>query len=298
MRTMKVRASRADRLMSLVNAAFCALAIIVCLYPFYYVVINSISDPSASANTFLLPVRPTLTTYIKLFEENNIPRAFAVSLLRTFATTVINVLCSSFLAYLFTKDMALKKTVYRLVIVTMYLNAGLIPWYLTMKSYGLKNTFLLYVLPYMLSAYYIILIKTFMEQLPDSLGESAELDGAGSLTIFWRIVFPLSRPILATIAVFCSVSQWNTWQDNYFLVQSDSLQTIQLILYNYLNRARAIAQAIMNNPNANMGLMDAAVSEKSVRMTIVVVSVIPIMCVYPFLQRYFTKGILLGAVKG
>ncbi len=177
----------------------------------------------------------------------------------------------------------------------MYFSSGLIPWYLTMKLYHLNNTFLVYVLPTAISAYYIVLLKTFIEQLPESLEESAKLDGAGYLQIFSKIVFPLSKPIVATITVFAAVAQWNNWFDNYILVSSDHLKTLQLMLYEYLNEASAIAT--MSNTERNQGIM-VQITPEAVRMTITMVVTMPILFIYPLMQKHFVKGIMLGAVKG
>ncbi len=178
----------------------------------------------------------------------------------------------------------------------MYLSAGLIPWYITMKTYGLQNNFLLYVIPGAVNAYYMILVKTYIEQLPPALEESAELDGAGTITVFWRIILPLCKPIIATIAIYCAVGQWNSWTDNYFLVTDTRLQTVQLILYRNLTNAQAIANAMKNTATGNMPV--TAITPQSVQMAVVVIAVVPIMLVYPMLQKHFTKGIMMGAVKG
>jgi ABC-type glycerol-3-phosphate transport system permease component len=179
----------------------------------------------------------------------------------------------------------------------MYFNPGLIPWYLTMKAYHLNNNFLLYIIPSAISAYYVVLLKTFFEQMSPSLEESAKLDGAGIFTVFLKIVFPLSKSIVATIAVFASLGQWNEWFSNYILVSDPKLQTLQLILYNYLNEASAIARRMMEN-KSNTSDVKRKITPTAIRMTITMVVTIPILFVYPFMQKYFVKGIMLGAVKG
>jgi len=228
---------------------------------------------------------------------NDISGAFLVSAARTVLGTGITVIATSFLAYLVTKEeMFARKFIYRFIIITMYLNAGLIPWYLTMKEYGLKNNFLLYVLPGAVSAYYMILVKTYIESLPPSLEESAKIDGAGYIRTFCSIIFPLSKPIVATIGIYAAVGQWNTWTDNYFLVTDGKLQTLQMILYNYLSQAQNMAnisaQVMADGANA------VKITSTSIKMCITVIVTLPIMCVYPFMQRYFVKGIMMGAVKG
>jgi len=204
-------------------------------------------------------------------------------------------------AFFVTKDeLPCRKLIYRLLIITMYFNAGLIPWYITMKMLHLNNSFLLYIIPYAISPFYVVLLKTFIEQLPMSLEESARIDGAGHFTIFIKIICPLSIPIIATIAVFSAVMQWNTWFDNFFLVQNPRLRTLQLVLYNYLNEANNIAMQIKNENALEAGIRTnkITITPQAIKMTITMVVTLPIIFVYPFMQKYFVKGIMMGAIKG
>lgn len=289
--------------MDIIKYIFVVVFTLLCIYPFYYVIIYSISDPNlASQGVRLLPKGFSLETYKKLLERDDLGLAFFISIARTVVGTGLCVFFTSFLAFLVTrKEMLGRKFVYRFVIITMYIGAGLVPWYLTMKGYGLKDNFLVYVIPGTINAYYMILIKTFIEQLPESLEEAAAIEGAGILNIFFRIIMPLSKPIIATVVVYCAVGQWNNWMDNFFLVHNTKLQTVQLILYNYLNSATAIAKNMeTGGAAAAAAAMNAssAITPQSVQMTSIVITVIPIMLVYPFAQKYFTKGIMMGAVKG
>ncbi len=272
---------------------------LVCIFPFYYIFVYSLSDAKemARGGIILAPRGITLQNYFEVFKLPGIYNAFIVSLLRMVIGTIVTIFCSSLFAYVLTKqELYLRSTMYRVTIITLYLSAGLIPYYLTMIELGLKNNFLLYILPSAVVAYFIILIKTFIEQLPIALEESAMIDGAGYFTIYNKIIFPLSLPILATCAVFASVGQWNTWTDNFFLVNSPFLRTITLVLYDYLNDAARLAAQAQNR----MGNIEGAyvISTKTIQVTITMVVTIPILMIYPFLQKYFVKGILLGAVKG
>ncbi|REE94582.1 putative aldouronate transport system permease protein [Paenibacillus taihuensis] len=282
----------------IVNYTLQILFTLLCVYPFYYILIYSISDPQqALKGVFLLPNGFTIVNYTHIFRLDNMLNSFFISVLRTVSGTILTIACSSWLAYAVTKnELYFRKTIYRFVVITMYFNAGLIPWYITMKELGLKNNFLLYILPVAVVAYYVVLFKTFIEQLPPALEESAMIDGAGFLKIFTHVIFPLSMPIIATIAVFASVGQWNTWYDNYFLVSDDRLQTLQLILYNYLTDAQRIVSS-SNLQDLNRGLA-AKISPDSIRITITMVVTIPVLLVYPFLQRFFVKGLMVGAIKG
>ena len=288
---------------NVIKYVFLFIFMIMCIYPFYYVIIYSISDPNlARQGVHLLPKGFSLNTYIELLKGGEIVTAYIVSIARTVIGTFFTVLFTSFLAFLMTrKEMPCRKLIYRYFVITMYLSAGMIPWYLTMKAYHLKDNFLLYVIPTAINAYYMILFKTFMEQLPESLEESAAIEGAGRFDIFFKIVFPLSKPIIATIAVYSAVGQWNSWQDNFFLIHDSKLQTLQLVLYNFINSADTVAKAMQSGGAGSvMAAQNAArtITPESVQMVAIVVTVIPIMLVYPFLQKHFTSGIMMGAIKG
>lgn len=180
----------------------------------------------------------------------------------------------------------------------MYLNAGLIPWYLTMRNLQLKDSFLVYILPSAVAVFSLILIKTYIEQIHPSIEESALIDGAGFFKIFLKIVMPITKPILAAVVVFTAIAQWNSWIDNLLLINNNhNLNTLQLVLLNYLNQAEAFA----SQARANGGQIFASgyvISPYSIRVTITMIVVIPILLVYPAAQKYFVSGIMLGAVKG
>lgn len=274
---------------------------VLCIYPFYYVFVYSLSDAkAAAAGGFLLwPQHFTIYNYQCIAKLPGIAFAFLVSVSRTVLGTLITLFFSSMLAYsLMQPRLPARKVLYRIVITSLYLNAGLIPWYIFMLKIGMKNNPLIYVLPTAVSAYFLILIKTYMEQLPPALEESAKLDGAGYFTIFIRIILPLCKPILAAVAVYSAVGQWNSWTDNFFLISNPKLNTLQLTLLNYLNQAEAIAQQVKNSSSSLTTMHASALSPMSVRMTMTMVVAIPIILVYPFMQKYFVKGIMIGAVKG
>jgi ABC-type glycerol-3-phosphate transport system permease component len=210
---MKVNISR--KIFMIINYTVFILIIFMCLYPIWFILISSLSGPSGESG-ILLPRDFALGNYKKVLQLKGVFNAFGVSALRTIIGTVFTVLSSMFLGYIFTKkEMPFRKFLYRGLIITMYVSGGLIPTFLVIRSVGLLNNFLVYILPVMVQAYYIILIKTFIEQLPSSVEESAMLDGAGTVTIFFRIIIPMSMPIVATIAVFAGVAQWNSWFDNH-----------------------------------------------------------------------------------
>lgn len=277
-----------------------ALFTLACFFPFYYLFINTISNNDLSSRGLVMfyPRGIHINNYIEVFKIPGLGTAALVSIGRTLIGTLLTVAVSGFLGYLFTKNVMWgRKFWYRFLIVTMYFNAGLIPWFLIMLKLGLVNNFLVYIIPGIVAPFNIILVKTFIESTPISLQESAQIDGAGYFTIFLKIVMPLITPILATIAIFTAIGQWNSFQDTLFLVTDPKLFTLQFLLYRYLNAATSLANLIKSSGviNGDLANMQTATS---IRTTVSMVVVIPILLVYPFFQRYFVKGILIGAVKG
>ena len=281
-----------------INYTVFSFMILLCLYPIWYVLIQSLSGNVRAGKALAIPYEFTLGNYSQVFQLKGLLLAFAMSVSRTLLGTCITVLCCMFMGYLFSKEqMPFRKFLYRMLTVTMYVTGGLIPTYLVMRAYGFVNSFWIYILPPALSAYYVILIKTFVEQLPASVEESAMLDGAGVFRIFVQIILPMSLPIVATIAVYAAVGQWNAWFDNLiYNSQTKALSTMQYLLYQYLTEAERLTRLLAeSSAELDPSFM---LTPKGVRMTMTIITIIPVMMVYPFLQRYFIKGIMIGAVKG
>ncbi len=282
---------------------FFATVTFLCIYPFYYLIINTISANNLSSNGDILfyPRQIHLENYKQVFKIPGLGNAAFVSLARTLLGTVLSVITSGFLGFMFTQEkMAGRKFFYRFTIVTMYFSAGLIPWYITMNNLNLTNNFLAYIIPGMVSPFNIILVKTYVESTPKSLQEAAEIDGAGIVTVFRKVMIPLCKPILATAAIFSAVGNWNSFQDTLILVTDEKLYTLQYILYKYINQASSLANLIKSNSSAMNSLIGTATEQTgtSVRMTVSVIVVLPIMLVYPVFQKFFVKGIMIGSVKG
>jgi len=299
---MKIKRPMSENVFYAASLCIVLIFTFMCIYPLWYVLVGSMSSGVHAHTAYLWPKGFSLTTYKTILSRNDIGLAFLVSVLKTAVGTLLSVFFTSMLAYLVTQQkMYFRTIVYRYFIVTMYVSGGMIPWYITMKTYGLYNNFFVYVIPGIISVFNMILVKTFVESLPTSLEESAQLDGAGFFTIYVRIILPLIKPIVATISVYTAVGQWNSWIDNYILVNTKNLKTLQLLLYEYLNQATKLASQMKNMVNTSgVASAEAAfkVTPDSVRMTMIIITIIPIMLVYPFAQKYFTKGIMLGAVKG
>lgn len=283
------------------NYVFFTLFTLICILPFYYLFINTISNNDLSSRGLItfLPKGIHFSNYIQVLKIKGLGLATCISVARTVLGTILTVASSAFLGFLFTKKEMWGRTFwYRFIIITMYFNAGIIPWYITMMNLKLTNNFFAYILPLIISPFNIILVKTFIEAIPSAMQESAEIDGAGYFTMFARIIFPLITPILATIAVFSAVNQWNYITDTIFLMTDTKLYTLQFLLYRYLNEATSLAALIKNTQGGvSMNLANAQTAT-SVRMTVSMIVVFPILFVYPYFQRYFVKGIMIGAVKG
>lgn len=236
-----------------------------------------------------------------LTQVKDLGSSFLVSLLRTVIGTVFTVGASGFVGYLVTKnEMWGRKIWYRVMVITMYFNAGIIPWFTNMQMLGLTNNFLAYIIPGIVSVFNIIMVKTYIESIPKELEESASIDGASYFLIFRKIIWPLCKPILATIAVWTAVGNWNSFMDSLVLMQArPDLYTLQHRLYIYLNMTSNLRALMSTNTTAvSSSILESALNEKIVKYTIAMVTAIPILIVYPFMQRYFEKGIMLGAVKG
>ena len=269
------------------------------MYPFYYILIFSLSDSiEAARGVTFLPRGFTLANYRLVFGIHGIARATAVSVVRTVSGTAITLFACSFFAYLMTQQqMYFRKIVYRFMIVSMYVGAGLIPTFLVMRMYGLNNNFLIYILPGALGAFNVILIKTYIEQLPPALEEAAFIDGAGFFKIYAWVIYPLCMPINATIIVFTSVGHWNEWFSSLiYMVGRPDLHVLQFRLFELLTRTHGMVTA--ETDPATLEQMVTRITPETVRMTATMIVTLPILFVYPFAQKFFIKGIMMGAVKG
>ncbi len=295
--------TKGDVTFHIINYAVFLIFTIICAYPFYYLIINTISSNDLSANGFInfLPQQIHFENYVQVLKLRGLSSAVLVSVGRVVIGTAATVLASAFLGFMFTQDkMWGRKFWYRFIVITMYFNAGLIPMYLTMQNLHLTNSFWVYVIPGIVQPFNIILVKTYVESIPKSLQEAAEIDGAGILKIFRRVILPTSTPILATVAIFSAVGHWNSFQDTLMYITDQSLWTLQYLLYSYINQASSLATLIKNSLGSTQNMMALATQQTStsVRMTVSVIVVLPILCIYPMFQKYFVKGIMIGSVKG
>lgn len=240
----------------------------------------------------------TLANYQKVIKDLSVWRAFAVSVARTLIGTFGSLLVTSLFAYAASrKNLMFRKAYMILLLVTMFFNAGMIPTFLAYKSLGLYNNFLVYVLPGLFNAFHAQIFISFFRGIPDGLVESAKIDGARELTVYGKIVVPLSKPVFAAVGLFTAVNFWNAWQDNLLYVKNEVLTTLSFLFVKMIK-----SQEYLETLSAKTGISDlgraSAVSSMTLQLATMMISIIPIMLVYPFLQKYFASGIMIGSIKG
>ena len=281
---------------------FFGLFTLLCVFPFYYLFINTISanDAVVSGKVNFFPVGVHFQNYIALRDVADLGSSIVVTIARSIIGTALMVIVSAWAGYLVTKQKMYKRSLmYRALVITMYFNAGLIPWYMNMLMLGLTENFWAYILPGMIAPYNIILVKTYIESIPASLEESAVIDGATTPKVFMKIILPLSVPILATISIFGAVGNWNSFQDSLLLMNKQThLYTLQHRLYVYLNSSSNLGALVSGSGGLSTQAAQNMLNSRVIKYTVSMVSIIPILLVYPFMQRFFVKGIMLGAVKG
>ncbi|WP_139997228.1 carbohydrate ABC transporter permease [Paenibacillus paridis] len=293
-----------DKIFDVCNIIFMIILVILTLYPFLNMFALSFNDANDSirGSIYIWPREWTLRNFEYVFNESNVFYATFISAARTIIGTIISVFCTAMLAYTISRpEYALKKFVSMTFIFTMYFSGGLIPTYLLNKELGMLNSFWVYIIPGIIGVFNMIVIRSFIEGLPEGIMESAKMDGAGDFITFARIVLPLTIPALATVSLFVAVSQWNSWFD-VFLYNSSrpNLSTLQYELMKVLSTSSATTSSggsaadAFANAQGNV----TTVTPTSVRATMTIVASVPIIMVYPFLQKYFVKGMVVGGVKG
>ena len=290
-----------DIVFPIVNTCILIVLMFITLYPVINTVAISFNDGTDAlrGGIGLWPRQFSLKAYEALLTDELIWSAFGISVARTVITTICNVILTSMLAFaLSRKEFVLRRFITLAVVLTMYVNAGLIPNYLLIsKTLNLGKSFWVYIIPTMFSCFNMIVIRTYISGLPEALAESARIDGANDLRIFWQIIFPLCMPVLATVALFVAVGSWNQWFDTQLYNGSKKyLYTLQYLLKMKLATTNQSANAA--NATADALRTTTATTPITIRCAITVVSATPILVVYPFLQRYFVTGMVLGGVKG
>ena len=285
----------------LVNTLIMLVVIVIMLYPFLNTIATSFNDAQDTlrGSVGLWPRVFSMYSYEMVFKNNLMLTAAINSVIRTVASTMLNVFFAAMVAYVLSrKELIARKFITAYFVVTMYVSAGLIPTYFLIKSLGLLNNFWVYILPGMLSVYNVIVIKAFIQSLPESLTEAAIVDGAGHFRCFWSVVLPCCKPVLATVALWCAVGAWNSWFDTFLYASgADNLTTLQYEMMKLLSSAMQTGRdtsSVFGNNSEQANI----ITPVSIRAAVTIVASVPILIVYPFLQKYFVKGVMLGAVKG
>ena len=290
-----------DVVFPIVNTVILVILCFVTLYPVINTVAYSFNDGTDAlrGGIGLWPRVFSTKSYTSILSDSSVYQAAFISAAKTILTTLLNLFWTGMLAYtLSRREFVFRKVITTVLVLTMYVNAGMIPNYLLIsKTLGLRNTFLVYIIPTMFSCFNMIVIRTYIGGLPDALVESARIDGAGDLRVYWQISFPLCTPVLATVALFVAVGAWNSWFDTYlYCGQEADLYTLQYILKMKLATTQNSANAAQTSVEALK--TTTLTTPVTIRCSITVISTVPILIVYPFLQRYFVTGMALGSVKG
>ena len=295
-RKSRKKTSVADKVFVTLNTLFMIMFVIITLYPVLNTLAISLNDGTDAlrGGIYLLPRKFTWKNYITVLQKDNLIMGAYITVARTVIGTALALFANAILAFIVSrKRFMFKKQLSLFWVITMYVNGGMIPTFLLFKTLHLTNSFWVYVIPGMFSAFNMLVIRTYMNGISDSLEESAQLDGAGYTTIFLKIISPLCKPVYATVALFVAVGQWNSWFDAMLYNRmSANLTTLQYELMKLLS-------SVTNQGNSVEAMQNAAgsVTPTSVRAAATILTMLPIICLYPFLQRYFVTGLTIGGVK-
>jgi putative aldouronate transport system permease protein len=284
-----------DWILNIFMLIICFLAI----YPVWYTVVVSFNDAQDAmrGGIFWWPRKFSLQSYKTVFQDKEIMYAFFVTIAKTIIGTASSVFFTSMVAFAFSKSHLMGHKVYMVMgTITMFFGGGLIPYFILIKNIGLYNNFLIYIIPALFNFYNMIIFMTYFREMSPGLEESAKLDGANDFLIFVRIILPLSMPVVATIALFNGVGQWNDYFTGVMYINNSRLQPIQTYLYRVVASSSASRTTVATAGSMSAGT--AQITSSSVRLATMVVTTVPIVCVYPFLQKYFVKGFMVGSIKG
>lgn len=292
---MHLKKSFGEKMFDSANYVFLALVALVMLYPFWHVLVRSVLpyEEAIKSNIHLFPARISWEAYKYVFSNGGLLQGIYVSVYITVVGTIYQLLITAMTAFGLTiKDLPGRNGILLMIIITMFFSGGLIPYYLLIKQLGLIDNLLVMIIPAAISTFNMIVTKTFMDGLPKELQESAMIDGAGYFRIFFQLILPLSVPVLATIGLFIAVAQWNNWFSAMLFLNNRDMWPLALILRDIL---------IDNNTELTRQtgyVSDSYLLGESIKMAVVIVSVIPILLIYPFIQKYFVKGVMIGSLKG
>lgn len=297
---LAIKKSRGDKIFDAILYVLLALIMVVTLYPFWTQVVISLDGSGVKGASYasgfvLFPKKITLDSYVLAFKYEALWSGYFNTIVRTMLGVLLSVVFTSITAYpLSKKDLPLNRTATSIILFTMLFGGGTIPSYLLIKELGMFNTVWALVVPGMISAFNVMIIRNFFRSLPEELEESARVDGAGYLRIFAQIVLPLCKPVLATVALWVGVGHWNAWFDSMIYISDPAKQVLQIVLRKIIIENNTTDISIMMQNMAS----HSEFSGRQLQATIIMFSIIPMLIVYPFIQKYFVKGIMIGAVKG
>lgn len=293
--------SLSSKILDIVIYVSLILLMIITLYPIIYIFSVSVSSTTAyeSGRVVFLPVEFNLEAYKVILKAGTIPRSFVNSVIYTLLYTVVSLFMTTTMAYPLSRSkdrVAFKGFFSKIVIFTMFFNAGIIPNYLVVKGLGLMDSMWALILPSAISTYNLVVMRSFFEGIPDDLEEAAFIDGANEITIFWKIMLPLSKAALATVGLFYGVYMWNSWFNAMLYLQTDTKFPLQLIIRQIIMQNQMAAElAAMGDTSM---LTDQTTNSVSLKYATLFLSILPMLAVYPFIQKYFVKGVMVGSVKG
>lgn len=294
---MKKKLTKTDIILDITILIFLAVITFITVYPFWNILVVSLNDAQDAlrGGLFFWPRKFSLASYEHILRNKEFMASVKVTVARTLIGTPIAVLVTAMCAYAVSrKELVGRKFLNLFFIFTMYFGGGIVPYYMIIKSLGLTDNFLVYIIPGAMGVYNMILIRSYIDTIPEDLFESARLDGANDVIIFFKIILPIAKPILMTVALFVAVTQWNSWFDAYLFTSSQDLKPMQSILVEILNQYQTGDSQSSQMSAAAAG---RTITPDSIRMAATIVSTIPIIIVYPFIQKYFVKGMMIGAVK-
>lgn len=294
----KIRRTREDKAVDFVVYLIAALIFLLAAYPFWLSIVLAFNQgmDAQLGGIYFWPRKFTLENFQELLTDNSWSNALVVTAARTVLGTFLTVLFTTIVSYgLSYRELAGRKLYMTMLIIAMYFSGGIIPYYMVLRTLHLVNSFLVYIIPSMLNIFYCMVAISSFQAIPKELGESARIDGAGEMTIFFKIILPISKPLLATIAIFTAVGQWNSWYDCAFFTQDKSLRTMGYLLMSVINKSSLGGQKLDAYASS---VVSSTVTTMSVQLAAMIVAVAPILLIYPFFQRYIVSGMTIGAVKG
>lgn len=296
-----MKKTKGYKVFTICNTIFLILLSIILIYPYLNQLAIAFNDGADTAlgGVTIFPREFTTINFKTILSDPSVGKAAFISVARTVSNVVLALFVTFSAAYALTrKNLKGRKAINRIYLVTMYLNAGVIPVYILFRYLGLINNFWVYVLPYTFSYYNMVIMRSFIQELPPALEESALIDGANEIQVMFKIIVPLSKPVLATVALWIAVGQWNDYSGTLYYITNKNLFTLQYLMMRILKQGEMIRQLGIDQAMGNGAVSEAQTTSESVKAAMLIVSTVPILCMYPFLQKYFVKGVTLGAVKG